>query len=339
MRSNSACRHRSSARPPSGEQRHAGGVPDVRAGATAIPRALAIPGIALPAAAGPAAGAPGLGTVLGATASCAAGALPRAARQGRLPELPARLAWRLAQNAAALRSWYARHPALRYLQIIPVALILWGSDVADKFRAGAAAIGLRNALVVDDISRRVGGGIAGPMNAWLAAHPLPGTAAAWFYILMQGAVAGLVGLLLIWRRTPSFGLHRNALIACNLIGLVVFFLYPVAPPRMLPGYHDITGSAVPFFSSILEGKAADLYASLPSLHVTWALWVAVALTVLLWRHPVLRVAVWLYPVATIIDVLATANHYMLDVIAAPGVLLLAYAIATTPALARRAARR
>jgi hypothetical protein len=46
--------------------------------------------------------------------------------------------------------------------------------------------------------------------------------------------------------------------------------------------------------------------------------------------------VWLYPVATVLDVLSTANHYMLDVVTAPAVVVLAYAIALAPSLARRA---
>ena len=53
------------------------------------------------------------------------------------------------------------------------------------------------------------------------------------------------------------------------------------------------------------------------------------------RRPLLRAAAWLYPVATAADVLATANHYLLDVITAPGVVLLAYAIAFLPRFARR----
>jgi hypothetical protein len=85
----------------------------------------------------------------------------------------------------------------------------------------------------------------------------------------------------------------------------------------------------------LQNKAADQFAATPSLHVVWALWVAVALGPLLRHHPVLRAAARLYPAATIADVLATANHYLLDVITAPGVLLLAYAVAAAPALARR----
>jgi PAP2 superfamily len=212
--------------------------------------------------------------------------------------------------------------------------MLWASDDADRFRTGAAAAGLHNAVAVAAISRQLGGEVARPMNDWLAANPVPATAAAWFYVVMNGAIAGLVGLAMIRRRVPTFPLHRDALIACNLIALVVFYLYPVAPPRMLPGYHDITGAAVPVFSSMLEGRAADEFASLPSLHVTWALWVAVAASTLV-RRPVWRAALWLYPAATIADVLATANHYLLDVILAPAVLLLAYAIAAALILARR----
>jgi hypothetical protein len=243
-----------------------------------------------------------------------------------------------AADHSALRSALARHPSLRYLQIAPVALVLWGTDAVDRFRAGAAAAGLKNAIAVDAISRELGGGYAHEMNDWLAVHPLVGSAAAWYYIVLQGAITGVIGVVLIWRRVPSFGLHRNALIACNIIGLVAFWLYPVAPPRMLAGYHDIAARAAPVFSSILEGKAADDFAATPSLHVVWAIWVAIAACAMI-RRPALRAAVWLYPAATIVDVLATANHYLLDVIAAPGVLLLAYAIALSPALARRVRQR
>jgi hypothetical protein len=217
---------------------------------------------------------------------------------------------------------------------VPVALLLWATDAVDRFRAGAAPAGLRNAIAVNAISRELGGGFAMQMNAWLTVHPLAGAIAAWYYIVLQGAVTGIVGVLLIWRHVPSFGVHRNALIVSNLIGLVAFWLYPVAPPRMLAGYHDTAATAAPVFSSMLEGKAAADFAATPSLHVVWAIWVALAAGAMV-RRPAVKAAVWLYPAATIVDVLATANHYLLDVITAFGVVLLAYAIALFPALARR----
>jgi PAP2 superfamily len=245
---------------------------------------------------------------------------------------PALAAWR--QLAATSRSACARHPSLRFLQVIPVALILWGTDWVDRFRSDAAQAGLKNAVVVNGISRQLGGWIAEPMNGWLAAHPVASLASAWYYMMLQGALTGVVGVILIWRRAPDFSLHRNALIACNVVGLVVFWLYPVAPPRMLPGYHDITANASPFFSGMLEGKAADEFASLPSLHIAWAIWVAIALSALI-RRRWLRPLIWLYPLVTVADVLATANHYLLDVISAPGVVLIAYVVVGSPAMIRR----
>jgi hypothetical protein len=236
--------------------------------------------------------------------------------------------------AGKLASIAARHPGLRYLQIVPVGLVLWGLDAVDKLRSGAAAAGLGHAFVIEAISRQLGGAFADQMNDWLAAHQAAATAAAWYYIVVQGAVTAVVGLALIRRRVPAFRLHRDALIACNAIGLVVFWLYPVAPPRMLPGHHDVTAAAAPLFSSVVESRAADQFASLPSLHVTWALWVAVAVAALV-RHPAPRAVAWVYPALTALDVLATANHYWLDVITAVGVLALGYAIAAAVEVARR----
>jgi hypothetical protein len=236
----------------------------------------------------------------------------------------------------AWRSLASRYGALRYAQIIPIALLLWGLDDVARFRGGAEVAGLRHALVVNSISFQLGGAFAHLMNDWVAAHGAAALASAWYYILFQGAITGVAGVVLIWRRAPTFRLHRNALIAVTFIGLVAFWSYPVAPPRMLPGYHDTIASAVPAFTSVVEGNGAAQFAAMPSLHVAWAIWVAIALCAVV-RRPVLRAAIWLYPVATITDVLATANHFLLDVITAPAILLLAYAIVVSPWLARRIA--
>lgn len=265
-----------------------------------------------------------------ASATAVAGTGSAAARRRRTrPWLTA-----LRRPALTARAATARHPALRYLQIIPVALVLWGLDGAVRFNTSADVIGMRNAPVVAQISGELGGAFVRQWNDWLVDHSIAGAAASWYYIIMQGALTGVVGIWLIWRRAPRFAWHRDALIACNAIGLLAFWFYPVAPPRMLPGYHDITGINVPIFSSLIEGKAASQFASLPSLHVVWALWVALAMSTTL-RTPALRALVWLYPAVTVLDVLATANHYWLDVITAPAVLVLAYGIAAVPEYIRR----
>src|SRR5262249_4039276 len=145
-----------------------------------------------------------------------------------------------------------RRGGWRYLQIAPVAIALWALDAVDKFRAGVQADGLRHAATIDVISDHAGGGVAMSMNHWVSGHPLASAAAAGYYIVLHVLITGVTGFALIRSRHPDFGFHRNALIATSAIGLVVFWLYPVAPPRMLPGYHDIAAASVPLFSSLLE---------------------------------------------------------------------------------------
>ncbi len=223
---------------------------------------------------------------------------------------------------------------MRFVQIIPIALLLWGLDDVARFRAGAAAAGRHNALVVNSVSTTIGGASTHVMNNWTVENSAAALASSWYYILFQGAITGVVGAVILWRQVPTFPLHRNALVAITLLGLVAFWLYPVAPPRMLPGYHDVIAVTIPAFTSVVETNGAAQFASLPSLHIAWALWAAIALCTVI-RKPALRVLVWTYPFVTALDVLATGNHYLLDIITAPGLLVLGYAVALTPALVRR----
>jgi len=249
------------------------------------------------------------------------------------PSRHSRFAAAFRRPALAWRSLVARHPAMRFAQIVPIALLLWGLDDVARFRAGAAAAGRHNALVVNSVSETIGGASTHLMNDWTVAHAAAALASSWYYILFQGAITGVVGAIILWRQVPTFPLHRNALVAMTLFGLVAFWLYPVAPPRMLPGYHDVIAVTIPSFTSVVETNGAAQFAALPSLHVAWAIWSAIALCTVV-RKPRWRVLVWLYPVATITDVLATGNHYLLDIITAPGLLLLGYAVALSPALVR-----
>ncbi|HEY7325613.1 MAG TPA: phosphatase PAP2 family protein [Streptosporangiaceae bacterium] len=243
------------------------------------------------------------------------------------------LATNCRQLTRASRSAQTRHPALRLLQIIPIGFVLWGLDDAASLRAGAAVDGMRHAVTVNSVSLDVGGTFPLVMNNWVATNHVAAMAATWYYIVMQGAVTGVIGVLLIWRRPPTLRLHRNALIAITAAGLVAFWCYPAAPPRLLPGYHDIVATTLPAFSSVVEPNGSAVYASLPSLHVAWGMWAAIAGAALA-RRPLLRALLWLYPVATIADILATANHYVLDVLTAPGLLLAGYGLALAVERAR-----
>ena len=79
------------------------------------------------------------------------------------------------------------------------------------------------------------------------------------------------------------------------------------------------------------GRLVNLYAAMPSLHVAWATWSAVAVitaTRSRWRH-----LAWLYPWVTVLVVLASAHHFLLD--AAGGLAVLGLGLLGTAGKQRR----
>jgi membrane-associated phospholipid phosphatase len=95
----------------------------------------------------------------------------------------------------------------------------------------------------------------------------------------------------------------------------VFWLYPVAPPRMLGGFIDIVESTHAFgsFHSGSLASHADELAAMPSLHIAWAVWCSLALWRMSRRRRVRALAI-LYPCLTAFTVIATGNHFVLDIV-------------------------
>jgi membrane-associated phospholipid phosphatase len=71
---------------------------------------------------------------------------------------------------------------------------------------------------------------------------------------------------------------------------------------------------------------ADQYGAFPSLHLAWAVWTAVVAAWLV--RPRWLKWLWLgYPLITASVVVATGNHYVLDVLAGIGIALISLALA------------
>ena len=129
--------------------------------------------------------------------------------------------------------------------------------------------------------------------------------------------------LFVWHR-GRYGRWRTTLALFTGISLLVQFI-PVAPPRMLPGT-GLVDTAVIYHQSVYSnatGFDPDQLSAMPSVHVGWAILVAIALITTArsrWRW----LAV-LYPAMTTLAVIVTANHFWLDGIAAAIILLLVLA--------------
>ncbi len=154
------------------------------------------------------------------------------------------------------------------------------------------------------------------LNLGLSAHPLLAEAAGYYYTTLHLTVAATT-LVWLWLRHPAvYARARTALAVVTVSALVVFWIYPVAPPRLsVPGAVDTLVRQHIFGAQ--DGSNAhglvNLYAAMPSLHVAWAAWCAWAVASALRSR--WRLLTWVYPALTTLVVLATANHYVLDVVA------------------------
>ncbi len=151
-------------------------------------------------------------------------------------------------------------------------------------------------------------------NHWLAAHHVVQALAAGWYQFAHLSFALGAFLWCYAFRPRCYRALRNALIMINMVGLVVFAVTPVMPPRLLPFMHYVDSVAAAGFGTSPEGPVpADQYGAMPSLHIAWALWVAAAFILSGRRQE--RWLWCLYPVVTAVVVVVTANHYVLDVVA------------------------
>ena len=154
------------------------------------------------------------------------------------------------------------------------------------------------------------------------------TATAWTYWNSEFTVIGLALLWVYLRRHEGFSRFRNTILLANIVGLVGFWLMPTAPPWMFPDKGFVDGVN---HSSALLQSFGNSYAAMPSLHAADALivgWFLVVNSRTLWAK-----ALWaLWPLWVWFCVVATANHYLLDVFAGIGVAV--FALVATGWLAR-----
>lgn len=154
------------------------------------------------------------------------------------------------------------------------------------------------------------------------------TSLVWVYSLLHlpFIIAGLVWVFT--KHRDRWGVFRNWFLAMNFMAVLVFFLLPTAPPRMLftSGVVDIN-----FLHGVRErifedGLLANPYAAMPSLHFAYALFLALAVYSLA-RPRWARLGGFAYPLVVLVAIVATGNHFILDAVGGGLVVLAAWVFA------------
>jgi membrane-associated phospholipid phosphatase len=185
---------------------------------------------------------------------------------------------------------------------------------------------LQHGLAILSLERSLRIDVEHAANLWVTSQHALSLAASYFYQFAHVTVTLTVLGLCWWRRPDIYRAARNALVITNVVGLTVFLLLPVAPPRLLPGESFVDAVALAGFGTTHGGPvAADQYGALPSLHLAWAVWSTLTAMRMMGSSPWRRLC-WLYPVLVTVGVVVTGNHYLLDAVAGTSVALLAVAV-------------
>ncbi len=194
-------------------------------------------------------------------------------------------------------------------------------DLAADHVAGAAG----NALWVWRVERLMHFPSELTVQRWVLPFPLVVEALNGVYAIVH--VPALI-VFLIW----LFVRHHDAYYRWRNVGALLTFamlaiqVVPVAPPRLLPqlGFVD---TAARYHESVYGGaglRSAQVVAAMPSVHVGWAVFIAVAVVAV--SRSRRRWLILVHPALTLFAVVATANHWWLDGIVAAALVPLAVAV-------------
>ena len=206
---------------------------------------------------------------------------------------------------------------LRPLLIGECAVVVLLLVIYDRIRALAHVhrdAALSHGFAILGLEHHVRLEVEPALNHWLTAHAFMGHVAVDYYQYLHVIIAMTMLIACYVLRPHAYRAARNALLIINAVGLAAYALFPVAPPRLLPGTSFVdTVARAGFGPQHSDVVSVNPYGAMPSLHVAWAVWVLLvgfAITDSVW----LRCLFVAHPVITAFVVMSTANHYSLDVV-------------------------
>lgn len=196
-------------------------------------------------------------------------------------------------------------------------------------------VAYRHALDVVDVQRSLGFFWEDDLNGFAKDNHALAQAMNVVYFYLHFPLIIAFGVWLYFFRRPKYTLTRDAFLLSGVVALIIYWSYPVAPPRELPELAArFDPGAPPYVVGFLDtmkeylGYAYDTqstrwfvnpYAAMPSLHFGWDLLLGMGVIWAFWGEPrFFRIALAIgvaMPVLQVFSVTMTANHFLLDVAA------------------------
>jgi hypothetical protein len=177
-----------------------------------------------------------------------------------------------------------------------------------------AAVAFKNARELISFEQSLHIFVEPSVQAWAASKPAIIDFASWVYINAQVTVTVATLVYLYLRHNSSFYFIRNMFTIAMAIALLGYILVPTAPPRFFPewGFFDSVSDMVGVsHDSVAVNSIFNPYAAIPSMHVAFALMIAVP-NVRLAKYRLTKIVWSLYPLLITFVIVATANHFLTD---------------------------
>lgn len=226
----------------------------------------------------------------------------------------------------------------RELLVITAAIVLYFG--VRGLMATRIDTAYRNAENIVALEQSTGSFVEPQLQQSVIRHGWLAEVLGYIYIYGHWPVLLATLLWLLIRHRDAYRIFRNAILLSGAAGLVIFAVFPVAPPRFLTayGFVDTVSERTSAYRVLQPPAFVNQYAAVPSLHFGWNLLIGIALASL-GAHWIIRLFGWVMPVLMFGAIVLTANHYIVDGIAGGAIamlgLLAAYRLGRKPRWARR----
>ena len=230
--------------------------------------------------------------------------------------------------------WFARDLVV-VLSVIGVYFLLRGS-APDRLEF---SVTVTNALIA--FERELGVFWEPQIQQWSIQSHWVKEFANFVYAYMHFPVLGAVAIWLWFKDRQSFLFMRNVMFVSMLFGLVFYYAFPAAPPRLM----ELHGHDLGFVDTVFGGDTKvnyaqpslilNEYAAIPSFHFGWIALASAAI----WtntRSSVLRTMAVALTVVMTWAIVASANHLFIDMALGGLVIIASWWIATNIEARRRA---
>jgi membrane-associated phospholipid phosphatase len=229
--------------------------------------------------------------------------------------------------------WNAFTPSLRRAvgsvarELVVIVLFALTYGGVRELTEGGAATAIRNGARVARLEQHLGLAREHGFQSVVVGRGALVDLANWMYIWGHWPVIAAIAIALFSVRRERYRLLRNAVMISGLIGFLFFALFPTAPPRLVDaGLVDTITRWSDSYRTLQPPRFTNQYAAMPSLHFGWNLLVGIILFGST-RSVIVRAFSILMPAAMAFAVVATANHWIVDVFAGAVVVLLGLALA------------